>query len=152
MDKIPKSQKTGFRKYIRVGDVLLIAGSIVAACAIALVNILSGVGSARPGGAGDDVLAIGAAVVIRADGEVWRRLPLDADAVVIYESGGRRNVIAVVEGGVRMEEANCPDKLCVNQGPVSGANGVIVCLPNRVSVRIEKEEKNVHEVDVIVNN
>ena len=34
--------------------------------------------------------------------------------------------------------ADCPDKLCVRQGALD-RNGVIVCLPNRVVVRVSTE-------------
>lgn len=103
---------------------------------------VSGIFSASPGGA----------VVIRVDGEIWRRLPLGTDTEAVYESGGRRNVISLKGGTARMEEANCPDRLCVKRGGISDTGAVIVCLPNRVSVKLEKPGGNINGVDVIVYN
>lgn len=39
--------------------------------------------------------------------------------------------------GVRFEGASCPDKLCIRTGKISRAGEAAVCLPARVSVRIE---------------
>ena len=37
----------------------------------------------------------------------------------------------------RIEEADCPDKLCVKQGTVSESGESLVCLPNRVVVAVK---------------
>lgn len=39
--------------------------------------------------------------------------------------------------GVRFQNATCPDRLCVRTGKISRAGETAVCLPARVSVRIE---------------
>jgi hypothetical protein len=47
------------------------------------------------------------------------------------------NVIAVERGRIRMQEAGCPDKTCVRQGWISGGVTPIICLPNRLIVRLD---------------
>lgn len=42
----------------------------------------------------------------------------------------------VEDGGVRMISSTCRDKICVGTGRVSTAGRSIVCLPNRVVVRV----------------
>jgi hypothetical protein len=44
-----------------------------------------------------------------------------------------------------MTEADCPDKLCVQEKAVSKNGETIVCLPHRVVVEITSEEEN--EID-----
>jgi len=47
------------------------------------------------------------------------------------------NVISVEHGRIRISEADCPDGFCVRQGWVSGGTVPIVCLPNRLVIRLE---------------
>ena len=56
--------------------------------------------------------------------------------------------IVVIEGGkVYMEWADCPDKLCINQGKIAKTGQTIICLPNKVMVTIKGEAG---EYDAIV--
>ena len=50
---------------------------------------------------------------------------------------GRKNKIEIKDGRVRMLEASCPNHLCIRQGWISLEGQSIVCLPNKVVVRIE---------------
>lgn len=78
----------------------------------------------------------GAYVQVLVDGE--QRLLLRADQLgehEIHGESGARNVIEITGGGVRMADANCPDRWCVRKGTVSGGPDSIVCLPHRVVVR-----------------
>ena len=50
-----------------------------------------------------------------------------------------RNRLIIRDGEARIEEVDCPDKLCVHQGRISHTNESIVCLPHRISVRITGE-------------
>ena len=46
------------------------------------------------------------------------------------------NTVEIKNGNVHMLEANCPDKLCINQGFVDTDNASIICLPNQVVVTV----------------
>ncbi len=46
------------------------------------------------------------------------------------------NVLYIEKDGVSMTHANCPDKLCINQGKIKNSSRSIVCLPNRIVVEI----------------
>ena len=76
-------------------------------------------------------------VEISVDGEVVETLPLNQDTEITVEgyNGGHNHI--VIEGGkVRVTEADCPDKICVNQGWIERTGENIVCLPNRMIARI----------------
>ena len=46
------------------------------------------------------------------------------------------NVCEIQNGEVNMTEADCPDQLCIHQGPIHIQGETIVCLPNRVVLEI----------------
>lgn len=77
----------------------------------------------------------GAYAVVSIDGVETARYPLSVDGT--YPLNGGTNLLVVENGAAYMQEADCPDKLCVNQGKVRYTGQCIVCLPNRVSVTVE---------------
>ena len=77
----------------------------------------------------------GANVEIYVDGELFETLPLSRDTAVDLD-----HLKVIISGGtVRVEEADCHDKICEKRGRISRAGESIVCLPNRVVVRISGE-------------
>lgn len=46
------------------------------------------------------------------------------------------NVIEIRDGAVFMEEADCPNQVCVRQGRIRRVNQTIACLPNKAVVSI----------------
>jgi len=47
------------------------------------------------------------------------------------------NIIEVGPGRIRVLDADCKDRSCVRQGWISGGALPIVCLPNRLVIRLE---------------
>lgn len=92
-------------------------------------------------------------VVVTVDGEEVLRVPLSTDGTYsVPLPDGEENIIAVENGTVYMQSANCRDQLCVNQGRTSRAGKQIVCLPHRVAVRLERADGQVaqDDLDVVV--
>ena len=71
--------------------------------------------------------------------------PLTEDRTFSVD-GEYRNVISVKDGRVSIIESDCPGTDCVHTGWISSAGRSIVCLPNRVEVRITSFD----EVDFVV--
>jgi hypothetical protein len=46
------------------------------------------------------------------------------------------NLLRVEEGRIRVLEASCPDQIDVKQGWISRSHQSIICLPNRLVIRI----------------
>ena len=68
-------------------------------------------------------------------GELIRELPLDED--VTFTVGGEfENTISVSGGAVAFIESTCPGTDCVHLGAASAPGRTLVCLPNRVEIRI----------------
>ena len=57
-----------------------------------------------------------------------------------YPLNGGSNLLVVDGGAAYMKSADCPDKKCVNMGKKSLSGETIVCLPNRLEIRIEGGE------------
>lgn len=78
----------------------------------------------------------GLRAVVEVNGERVAVLPLSEDQeLTLNETGYNR--VRVSDGAVFMEEAGCPDQICVKTGRVDQAGGVIACLPHRVIVYVE---------------
>lgn len=81
----------------------------------------------------------GLRAVVEVNGERAAVLPLSEEqALVLDETGYNR--VRVSDGAVFMEEADCPDQVCVRTGRVNQPGGVIACLPHRVIVYVEGGE------------
>jgi len=91
----------------------------------------------------------GGSVVVRLDGVETARYSLYADGV--YELNGGSNVLVIAEGVAYMEQANCPDHVCINQGRIAYEGQCITCLPNRLTVTVEGavNETGGVQVDII---
>lgn len=85
-------------------------------------------------------------VAIYKEGEKIQELPLDKNREIIV-SNIYTNRIVIEEGKVSITESDCPGEDCVHSGWISGSGRSIVCLPNRVEIRIEGET----EVDFIIH-
>lgn len=74
----------------------------------------------------------GTTAEIYLDGELYDTCPLSRDAQITLD-----HLTIVVSGGrVWVEDADCSDKICEKRGAISQAGQSIVCLPNRVVVKI----------------
>jgi len=113
------------------GDKYLLAGLLlVSLCSMALLYGRFSLFSA----AAESVRA-----VISVHGKVVRTIDLPTSARSFYRIPGRQGPATLeVEGShVRMLEAPCPGKICVNQGWISHPGHSIVCIPGEILVRIE---------------
>lgn len=53
-----------------------------------------------------------------------------------------KNTIVIDKGQVYMENADCPDQVCVKHKPISKNGEMIICLPNEVFVEVENDMDN----------
>lgn len=106
---------------MKKSDVLLACGVLLAALVLFL--------ALRPGGAG-------AWAVVTVDGREAARYPLGEDRTVTLGEAAY-NVLEISGGGAAVVEANCGDHTCVRTGRISREGETIVCLPHRLTVRIE---------------
>ncbi len=69
------------------------------------------------------------------NGEKLRELSLEENAELVLE-GEYTNTVTVRDGRVAITHSTCPGEDCVHSGWISQAGRSIVCLPNRVEIRL----------------
>ena len=74
---------------------------------------------------------------IYVDGELYKTLSLRLNTTVELA----HLTVVVEDGSVRVEDADCSDKICEKRGAISKAGQSIVCLPNRVVVKISGKDE-----------
>ena len=75
-------------------------------------------------------------VQITLDGKVYGTYSLGKNRVIEVKDGSFYNKIRIEDGKAYMEEANCPDGYCEEQGKISGRTQTIVCLPHKLVVEV----------------
>ena len=83
-------------------------------------------------------------VVVRLADDIIGTYNLNIDGEYVLNNGS--NTIVIEDGRVYMKDADCPDKLCVQQGKIRTSNQCITCLPNKITVTVESVDK---EVDLV---
>ncbi|KSV57845.1 NusG domain II-containing protein [Acetivibrio ethanolgignens] len=87
-------------------------------------------------------------VVITVDGIEYKTLSLMEDTSLAIEgANGGKNHLIIENGTVRMDEASCPDQVCVHQRPISYNGESIICLPNKVVIKVKSSKTD--DVDAV---
>ena len=79
-------------------------------------------------------------VTVKVNGEIQGVYSLSEDQDI--EINGWTNRLKIRNSTADMTEADCPDKLCVNQRAVSKNGESIICLPNKVIVTVDSSENS----------
>ena len=78
-------------------------------------------------------------ILIYVDGDLYEKISynhlLNENIEINSEFG--KNVIRIDKDGVCVLESSCKDKLDINAGYINKAGQSIICLPNRVVIKLE---------------
>ncbi len=107
-------------------DIFLIAAMLLAGVIILLFAFIGGQG--------------GSSVIVRVNGEKKAVYPLGEDRRVELGGSGGKNILVIEDGSARIEDADCPDKLCVKQGRISLKGQSVICLPHKLVIEITDGE------------
>lgn len=94
----------------------------------------------------------GKTVVITENGSTYGTYSLSENKVIDINTDLGHNKVVIKDGKVHMEEADCPDKYCVDKGNISKTNESLICLPHKLVVEITDDEikSNNDDLDAIV--
>lgn len=88
-------------------------------------------------------------VVVTIDGEVVKTFDLHIDKTYNIEGKeGKFNLLVIKDGKAHIEDASCPDKVCVRDGEIQYNTELLTCLPNGVVIEIQSNTEN--DLDGIV--
>ena len=119
-EKVKNIFKTLFKK----GDLILI---FILILAVALTVYLSHTNNAND-------------VCIYINGTLKYTYAITSDVKIDLNKDGIDMQIVIKDGKVYVEHSDCKEQLCVHQTPITKDGGSIVCLPNRVVIRVENRE------------
>ena len=83
-------------------------------------------------------------VEVSINGEITNKYSIDENIEIMLKTG---NVLVIKDGNVCISNADCPDGLCVKQGTISKVNESIICLPNKLVVRIVEDNTSLNKDD-----
>ncbi len=88
---------------------------------------------------GANLLQGGTVAVVQVHGKVYKEIPLSehhgTDTFTIHTDEGYNKVV-VQDQTIGIVEADCPDKICVQEGFISNPGETTVCLPHKVMIEI----------------
>ena len=122
-----------------------------------IVLVITGLAASAALTLSHDEAGSNAKVIIESGGDLYARYPLSEDRTVVVpapkqisvdapaadpdESASAQydyyNVVNISGSKVSVTEASCKNQVCVKHGAISRPGESIVCLPNRLVVRIE---------------
>ena len=117
---------------MKKNDVILGGGILIAALLLFLVMHLTRWGD-------------GNQIQITVDGNIYGTYSLAKDQVIEVKEKDFYNRIRIQDGKAYMEEANCPDGYCEEQGKINGRSQTIVCLPHKLVVEVLDAEGLEHD-------
>lgn len=103
----------------------LVAVAVLAAAGIAVWLVMKNAPTENP------------TAEIYQNGELIRVLPLSEDCEFTISCTEGSNTVTVRDGAIMISSADCPDKVCVKTGAISGGAVPIVCLPHRLEIRVK---------------
>lgn len=110
-------------KRLRRNDIILISSCAIIAAVIFISGIIS-----------ENKMSGTAMLEITVEGRVYGTYPLNEDRDIPI---GSTNRCRIKDGSVTMTESTCHNQTCVHSKAIDGKNGgSIVCLPNRVVLKI----------------
>ena len=89
----------------------------------------------------------GKQVLIEAGGRVVGDFSLGEDRLIPVDGKLGTTRVKIADKAVRVLDSPCPRKICVESGPIRRSGETLVCLPNRVVIRIKGgDERSVDAV------
>ena len=91
----------------------------------------------------------GEKIEIYVDNKLYKTYDIDDEDEIKIESNEGYTVVKIHDHGVEIDEASCPDKVCVHEGFITKPSESIVCLPNKVHIKIVSNQDYEEEEDII---
>jgi hypothetical protein len=87
----------------------------------------------------------GKSVQIETNGNLYKVVLLSTDQTLAVSGPLGNTLVTIHHGEVHVADSPCRAKICVNTGNISHAGQLIVCVPNKVVVRVIGEEASPYD-------
>jgi hypothetical protein len=124
--------KSSILKIITPGDKIL----VILIFALGIVSLVALKHLKQPGDA----------VIIEVKGQVVQRLDLNASQRITVNGAIGKTTVKIEGGAAQVIHSDCPEKICVKTGKITHAGEIIVCVPNKVVIKIIGKQKNSFDV------
>ncbi len=91
----------------------------------------------------------GGTVVVRVGGTVVGEYSLYETRTLTLQGTGGTNLLRIQNGQAWIEDADCPDGLCIRTGKISRQGQSIICLPHQLVVEVQGVTSG-NEIDINV--
>jgi hypothetical protein len=88
----------------------------------------------------------GDSVTIEVNGRIIHQLDLNTSQEVAVSGSIGKTIVKIEPGTARVIYSDCLEKICVKTGKIHRAGEIIVCVPNKVVVKINGKLKNQFDV------
>ena len=132
LQKVEKTFFSNISKIITPGDKILVVF-------ILLLGIISLIALSHLRQPGDFV-------TIEVNGQVVHRLDLNISREVKVNGSIGETIIKISQNSAQVVHSDCPEKICVKTGEIHLAGEMIVCVPNKVVIKINSKQKNQFDV------
>lgn len=83
------------------------------------------------------VLPAGNTADVYIDGKLVQTIDMTVDDAYEFSTDRGSNTVVVESGNIRVSDADCPDKVCVDMGWKSRRGETITCLPHKLVIEIQ---------------
>ncbi len=83
------------------------------------------------------VLPAGNTADVYIDGKLVQTIDMTVDDAYEFSTDRGSNTVAVESGKIRVSDADCPDKVCVDMGWKSRRGETLTCLPHKLVIEIQ---------------
>ena len=91
-------------------------------------------------------------IEIYVDNKLYKTYSIDDEEKLKIESEEGYNIVKIHDHGVEIIEASCPDKVCVHSGFITKPSESIVCLPNKIHIKITTHDDNHEDEEDVISN
>lgn len=94
----------------------------------------------------------GEKIEIYVDNKLYKTYSINDEDEIKIENEGGYNIVKIHDHGVEITDASCPDKVCIHSGFITKPSESIVCLPNKVHIKITTDDDNYENEEDVISN
>ena len=91
---------------------------------------------------------VGKTAEIYSDNKLIKTVSLNKDDEFTIKNGDNYNIVRIRNGKISVCESDCKNQICVKQGEIDNSLLPIVCVPNRLVIRVDSSKQDSIDAEV----